>query len=188
MGFHKGHTGSSMVKREQFPKTQRCFSWSSGSECRSHQSNGQWVTMTMDPLGMFFWVSNTCCGGDGHLHQPGQDSRNNNPPMVFLVLVPFKRFEQLQLYWWIFLLKTIFLRIASAWNMPFTNSATKIRRIGRDFPTNRFRQGMGDDDFDDDGDWQGFGVLGPIFNLGYGYRFQHPRPQKIIFRSQEGIT
>jgi len=29
---------------------------------------------------------------------------------------------------------------------------------------------------------------GPIFNLGVGYRFQHPRPQKIIFRRKEGIT
>lgn len=88
----RAHQWSKFRKREQFPKTQRCFSWSSGSECRSHLSNGQWVTMTMDPLGMFFWVSNTCCGGDGHLHQPGQDRRNNNPPMVFLVLGPFKRF------------------------------------------------------------------------------------------------
>ena len=43
-------------------------------------------------------------------------------------------------------------------------------------------QGMGDDDFDDDGDWQG--RAGGRTKTLEGYRIQH-HPQKIMLRSQE---
>ena len=161
---------------EQFPKTQRCFSWSSGSECRSHVSWNQWVTMTMDSLGTFFWVSNTFLGGGGQLHQPGQDSRNNSPPMVFLVLVPFKRFLIAAILVDMSV-KRHFLRIASAWNMPFTNPPQKSDESGEIFPR-----------IDSARAWEMMILMmmgtdrvsgrGPIFNLGYGYRFQHHHPKK----------
>ena len=89
--------------------------------------------------------------------------------MVFLVLVPFKRFDKLQLYWWICLLKTI------SWGLLQPQTCQTDR------------QGMGDDDFDDDGDCcRVSGFWGPIFNLGYGYRFQRHHPNNHF--PKEGIT